>query len=349
VFVGSWCRDSSDPAGAGKTRVSTAGDADAQVVRAMLHEHRFRAMNTNIAIWLASPEGDPRSVRSSLLWAESCFEGVEAEMSRFREDSALSRINRTAGSGPQPVPPRLWAVLTEAFQAAADTDGIFDPTLGRSMQRIGYDRSFERMTITGAAVTDTVQAAPSGWRRVRLNSDDRTITLPRDLALDAGGIAKGWTVDYVTLVLAALGPVLVDGGGDLRAIGRVEGERWLVAVEDPFEPARDRGRVRLEGGLTTSGVGGRCWHRGGRTLHHIIDPRTGTSAQTDLHGVTVHARDAMTADVAAKVALVLGSSRGGAYILSRGLSAFFVGANGAETIVGPFPLEGVDHHVSPCA
>jgi thiamine biosynthesis lipoprotein len=306
----------------------------------MLHEHRFRAMNTDVGVWLWSAEGDPPNVRSWFGWAESFFGGVEAEMSRFRDDSALSRINAAAGRGPQPVPPRLWTVLAAGFRAAAETDGLFDPAVGQTMGRIGYDRSYERITAT-EDVEDAPAAAPASWRRVRLNHQDHSVSLPGDLALDVGGIAKGWTVDNVARALSALGPVLVDAGGDLRAIGTVDGERWLVGVQDAFEAERDCGLFRLEGALATSSVGGRRWKRGGRMLHHLVDPRTGTSADTDLRAVTVHARDAVPADVAEKVALILGSAAARAYILNRGLAAFVVDASGRETIVGSFPFEGV--------
>ena len=80
---------------------------------------------------------------------------------------------------------------------------------------------------------------------MRLDDAARSVSLPADLALDFGGIAKGWTVDHVALALAPLGPVLVDAGGDLRVIGAVDGEAWPIAVQDPFEPERDRAVVRL--------------------------------------------------------------------------------------------------------
>jgi thiamine biosynthesis lipoprotein len=81
-------------------------------------------------------------------------------------------------------------------------------------------------------------------------------------------------------------------------------------------------------------------------LHHVIDPRTGTSADSDLYAVTVHAPDAMAADVAAKVVLVLGSEAGAAYLLKRDLSALLTATDGRETVVGDFPFEEVVPHGS---
>lgn len=313
----------------------------------MLHEHHFRAMNTDVGVWVWSTDPEWTAiVRSALGWVEDFFGRVEAELSRFRSTSAVSRLNRAAGRGPQVVPPLLWTVLVSAIGAARDSRGIYDPTLLRIMERIGYDRSFETIARAGTSNVDSPVPGLRSWRRVRLDSEARSVSLPADLALDLGGIAKGWAVDQAALALAPLGPVLVDAGGDLRVVGTVEGEPWPIGVEDPFKSERDRGVVRLcTGALATSSVGGRRWRRGDRTLHHVIDPRTGTSADSDLHSVTVHAPNAMTADVAAKVVLVLGRGPGSTYLLQRGLSALLTGIDGRETVVGDLLRQEVEHHV----
>jgi thiamine biosynthesis lipoprotein len=320
-------------------------------VIAILYEHRFRAMNTDVGVWLWSGVAQQAlMVRSSFSWAQDFFGRVEGELSRFRSTSALNRLNQQAGCGPQTVPPLLWTVLEAAFEAANDSGGIYDPTVCRTIERLGYDRSFECVERTGAEHQDSPRPAFCAWQRVRLNGADRSVSLPLDLALDLGGIAKGWTVDQVALALAPIGPVLVDAGGDLRVVGTVNGEAWPIAVQDPFEPERDRALVRLRrGALATSSRGGRCWQRGSRTLHHVIDPRTGTSANSDLHTVTVYAPDTMTADVAAKVVLVLGRESGTAHLMTNDLSALLTSTDGRETIVGDFPCEVECHDSIRCA
>ena len=196
---------------------------------------------------------------------------------------------------------------------------------------------------------NTPPGVPSfgSWRRVRSDCATRSVSLPADLALDFGGIAKGWTVDRVALVYAPLGPVLVDAGGDLRVIGTVDGEAWPIGVQAPFEPERDRAIVCVrDGALATSSIGGRRWQRGDRTLHHVIDPRTGTAAQSDLHSVTVRAPTAMMADVAAKVVLVLGSESGTTHLLERGLSGLLTSVDGREIVVGDCRWEATEGHAS---
>jgi thiamine biosynthesis lipoprotein len=244
-----------------EARVSSAGDPYPALVIEMLYEHRFRAMNTDVGVWLwpGGAEHVP-IVRSSFSWAQGFFGRVEQELSRFRSTSALNRLNQRAGCGLQAVPPLLWTVLEAAFRAANDSGGIYDPTLCRTIDRLGYDRSFECVERTGEAQEDPPMPAFCAWQRVQLKGADRSVSLPLDLALDLGGIAKGWTVDQVALALAPIGPVLVHAGGDLRVVGAVNGEAWPVAVQDPFEPAKqDRALVRLrQGALATSSRGGRC-------------------------------------------------------------------------------------------
>lgn len=312
----------------------------------MLHERHFRAMNTDVGVWLwAATPGQGQTIARALAWAERMFAGVEDELSRFRPTSALSCLNRVAGHGPQLVSPLLWAVLLAALDAADDSGGIYDPTLLRSLERIGYDRSFDTIVDDDAAEAIACAPAFGAWQRVRTNAEGRTVSLPADLALDFGGIAKGWTVDRVAMALAPLGPVVVDAGGDLRVVGSAGGEAWPIAVQDAFVPDRDAMIVHLnDGALATSSVAGRQWHRGQRLLHHLIDPRTGTSSQSDLHAVTVRAPSAATADVAAKVVLLLGGGPGTAYLLARGLSGLLFTVKGRQLSVGDFQQEEAVRH-----
>jgi thiamine biosynthesis lipoprotein len=315
----------------------------------MLYEHHFRAMNTSVGVWVWSTDPErTRMIRAGMRRAEDLFAGVEAELSRFRSTSALSRLNRAAGRGPEVVSPVLWTVLLAALDSAHESGGIYDPTVLHCLEHAGYDRSFEAIEATGGTETDSPPVRTFGsWRRIWMDGTARSVDLPGDLALDLGGIAKGWTVDHVALALAPLGPVLVDAGGDLRVVGTADGEPWPIGLQEPFAPERDRALVRLRcGALATSSIGGRRWQRGDRMLHHVIDPRTGTSADSDLYAATVHAADAMTADVAAKVVLVLGSGAATAYLLKRDLSALLTATDGREMVVGDFPRQEVMPHAS---
>ncbi|MCB0112838.1 MAG: FAD:protein FMN transferase [Caldilineaceae bacterium] len=303
-----------------------------------LYEHRFRAMNTDVAAWIWSTQ---LQAEAQLGAVEDCFAAVEDNLSRFRPHSELSRLNAAAGKGPVPVSSQLFTLLSLALDHARASGGIFDPTVLNAMQRAGYDRSFEQVTAEGATTSSPVAKQDNGgWRRVVLDPRSHTVTLPADMGIDLGGIAKGWTVDQTALRLGAYGPALVDAGGDMRATASINGECWPVAVQDPFHPTKDLLVLRIANdAVATSSIGKRRWQRNGRTYHHLIDPRTQQPAETDLHSVTVLAPTTVEAEIAAKVALILGSADGVEYLKDRHLSAFLVDAHGGPIQVGSLPVD----------
>ena len=168
----------------------------------------------------------------------------------------------------------------------------------------GYDRDFDEVL---AGARDAIRPPePCGrWRAIRLRPG--AIRLPHRVGLDLGGIAKGWTVDraLADAMATGIGWLLVNAGGDLRVVGDVA--PLEVAVEDPDAPQHELLRLRLRtGALATSSVTKRAW---GTHAHHLIDPRTGTSAATDLIQATAWAPTCAEAEVRAKDLLLRGTGR----------------------------------------
>jgi len=308
---------------------------------AQMVERRFRAMNTEIAawVWSASPQA-----AGGLAGLEDRFSQVEAELSRFRPNSGLSRLNAAAGAGPQKVSPLLMAVLQRALAAAARSDGIYDPTILQAIRAAGYDRSFEQLAGAPSAGPETTPAAGASgrrgdWRSVQLNRQAGAVTLPAGMGIDLGGIGKGWTVDRAAETAGAWGAALVDAGGDIRATAAPGGEPWPIGVQDPFNPSADRLVLALgEGAVATSSIGRRRWQRNGQEMHHLIDPRTGAPSRSDLHTATVLAPTAEEAEIAAKVALILGRREGRMYLEKQRLSAILIGHDGRQEMAGSLPL-----------
>lgn len=301
----------------------------------MMHEFHLRAMNTEIGIWLWNAS---TGVNGVLMQAAHRFEEVEAELSRFRSSSGLSRLNAAAGQGPQPVSPLLWTVLTHALDAARRTRGMFDPTLLDQLRAAGYDRSFELLGGANRSATASGNSA-WGWHCIHLDEASGLVELPAGYAIDLGGIAKGWTVDRVAVSLARHGPVLVDAGGDIRAIGAPGGEPWPVAIEDPFDETSDCAILALaDSAVATSSIGRRRWQSGGQIMHHLIDPRTGQPSDSDLHTVTVIAETTEVAEVAAKTVLMLGARAGAAWLAQQDLRGLLFDRNGQEHHVGNLPI-----------
>jgi FAD:protein FMN transferase len=181
---------------------------------------------------------------------------------------------------------------------------------------VGYDRTFDSI-----AETDRPIPSPSvaDWRKIEIDPERRIIRLPREGALDLGGSAKGWAADRAVERLAEYGPALVDAGGDIAVSGlRADGSPWPIAVENPLEADRPLCTLAVcGGGVATSGRDYRVWKRAGEWQHHILDPRTGRPARTDVVAATVVAPDAREAEAAAKAALILGSRDGLRWIEAR--------------------------------
>ena len=229
--------------------------------------------------------------------------------SRFIPGSELNRVNASA-SRPVRVSHEFATMLRTALEAAAESDGLVDPTLGAALVAAGYDADL-------ALLRDDGRAPPAGppgrWRGVNLIG--RHLFVPAGLELDLNGVVKGATVDDA---LALIGDTdWVSAGGDLATRGGV-----VVSLPQG-------GTVRLErGALATSGTDRRNWTRGGLLQHHLIDPRTGRPARSPWRYVTACAATCVGADVAAKVGFLRAES-GPTWLDERGIPARFVTPNGA--------------------
>jgi thiamine biosynthesis lipoprotein len=238
------------------------------------------------------------------------FERWDAVFSRFRPDSELNSVNRSPS--PVLVVSELFArAVRAALGAAAATDGLVDPTLGRALEAAGYDTDFSLLRDDDERPLGPT--APGRRRTLRLSG--RLLSRPPGTLLDLNGVVKGLAVDASVPLLRGDG--FVAAGGDVATRGGV-----VVGLPRG-------GSVRLAaGGLATSGTSRRCWRRGGEAQHHLIDPRTGRPAVSRWAEVSVAAGSCLAADVAAKAAFLL-SEDGPDWLDKRGLPGRFVGDGGA--------------------
>jgi thiamine biosynthesis lipoprotein len=247
--------------------------------------------------------------------AEREFHRLEAILSRFRDDSELSRLNR---DGAIDAAPDLLRVIELALEARDRTDGRFDPTIHDALVAAGYDRTFEEVAEDGPRHH---RAAPAGGGDVSV--EGTRITLEPGVHVDLGGIAKGYAAERAGEVLATAGPCLVNAGGDIA----VRGGAWPIGVEALT--------VELSaGGLATSGRDRRRWQRGGRELHHLIDPATGEPASSDILRLTVVAGDAVEAEVAATALFLVGADEALAEANANSLPAVIVTDSGRTLLAG---------------
>ncbi len=277
----------------------------------------FRAMGCQMQVLL---EADTVAARRALAEVPAWFEAWEQALSRFRADSELSRLNRSAGAA-MPVSAVLWEVLAVARAAAQLSAGLVTPTLLSALEAAGYDRTFDALGAGQPVAPAPSQPAPALTLDEALVLDEvpHTVQLLGGVRLDFGGVAKGWAAGQAAQRLGAYGPALVEAGGDIAVSGpRAGGAPWQIGVASPLAPDEDLAQLWLtDGGVATSGRDYRRWQQGGAWQHHLLDPRTSRPAQTDVLSATVLAPDLVQAEVAAMVALILGRARGLAWLAAR--------------------------------
>jgi thiamine biosynthesis lipoprotein len=269
------------------------------------------ALGTSALLLVTDPAG--MAAASGVLRTE--LAEIDRACSRFRPDSEISQLHRCLGRTVS-VSPVLAEALDVALRAAKLTNGLVDPTVGHAVRALGYDRDFAqvRELARHAAADDAPPPTPApGWWRLHWDRRQRTVLLPRGVALDLGATAKALAADRAaTRAARAAGcGVLVSLGGDISVAGKPPNGGWRVAVADDHRRAMghpDQIVTLTSGGLATSSTVARSWLLGGRPRHHIVDPRTGDNPLPVWRTVTVAAGSCVDANVASTAAIVLGTA-----------------------------------------
>ena len=232
---------------------------------------------------------------------------LSGKWSRFLDDSEISQLNAHPEEFLK-VSPETLRLIQVMIRGHAHTSRAFDPTLLPALIAEGYSHSL---------VTDKATSAlpPSVAKRGNLAAivvNETSVCLPVGTTLDSGGVGKGLAADLAVesaLEHGALG-VMVEVGGDIRVTGSSpRGDTWRLAIEDPRDPSRRLSVVELKDcGIATSTTMKRRFHAGGKATHHIINPKTLTSAESDTLQATVIAPNAADAEMFTKIAFVEGSS-----------------------------------------
>lgn len=245
------------------------------------------------------------------------FERCEQAMSRFRESSELTALNRAAGSGLRTVVGRrLERAIVTADRARRVTGGRFDPRVLSDLDRLGY-RGAPVPAVPGAG-------APMVWRGAPGE-------LHLDRPIDLGGIGKGLALRWTAARLDRRGlrSYLLEAGGDLFARGRGPDEAgWRIGIEDPTGKAGPLAVMSVvDLAVATSSVGVHAWTVDGRSVHHLVDPATGEPGGDGLLAVSVAAVDAAWAEVWSKSLFLAGRAGIGVDARARGVAAWWVGAD----------------------
>ncbi|MEO8391587.1 MAG: FAD:protein FMN transferase [Chloroflexota bacterium] len=268
-----------------------------------LYHFSFRAMGCMVEAQLQTDQ-DGTALLAAL---PAQFEALEAQLSRFRSDSDLMKLNARAGQWTF-VSEVLYQNIAAAKQAARLTNGLYNPLVLPALIASGYDRSFEKL----GEVPSGKVGAIGDWHAIQLRRQTQEVCLPAGSALDLGGIAKGWTAKLVADQLAQYGACLISIGGDIAVRGAPLGETgWNISIADPDRSVPICELTLHDRAVVTSGIDYRRWQTvDGQPRHHIIDPRTGQPAETDVRTVSIVHPHAPTAEAFSKAVLLLGSRLG---------------------------------------
>ena len=312
----------------------------------MIASADFRALGTGVRVLATDPAALSRAVGA----VRGELAAIDLACSRFRDDSELTRLNRRAGAAVE-VSPLLFEALEAAVRACRMTGGAVDPTMGRAIRVLGYDRDFaqlERISLPldgggqggGTAVTLILQPA-AGAGVIEMDRSTHMVRVRGGHELDLGATGKALAVDRaVRAAQSAAGcGVLVSIGGDLAIAGAAPQDGWPVLVTDdhaaPLDAPGDVISLK-SGALATSSTTVRRWGQNGLQRHHILDPSTGFPAREDWRTVSVVARTCVDANAAATAAIVWGEPATG-WLGEHRLPARLVRPDASITYVAGWP------------
>lgn len=276
---------------------------------------------------------DPAHLQRARLVLDAELDAIEMAASRFRPDSEVLRL-ATANGTRQPVSQVLAELIDCALGAARVTGGDVDPTVGCAIIALGYDRSVA--VGSSAAPRIASLAVPIDFSAVEF--DGSSVRMPPGTLLDLGATAKAVAADRAArLVHLQTGTgVLVNLGGDISTAGPAPDGGWRVLVQDSDDDPASHVTIGTDTGLATSSTRRRRWCRTGAAHHHILDPRTGASAEPVWRSVSVAANSCLAANTVSTAAVVRGRLAP-EWISSLGVPARLVAADGSERTIGAWP------------
>lgn len=286
-------------------------------------EQAIMGTTARVELW----HDDAKKARVSIDAAMAQLRRIDALMSPLKPASELFKINKTAATKPVRVGHEIFDLIAHSIDYSALSEGGFDisyATIGRF-----YDYR------QGLRPTDQQIAAALpliGYQKLVLDRVNTTIAFAKPgMAIDLGGIAKGYAVDcaIAALIKQGISRAIVTAGGDTRIIGDRVGRPWMLGIRDPRNKEKMLAVLPLaDKAISTSGDYERYFERDGVRYHHILNPKTGR-AVTGTRSVTIIGPDATTTDALSTSVFVLGPKKGMTLIESLpGIEAVIIDAQG---------------------
>jgi len=272
-----------------------------------LFKYHQVAMGTAIEITLIGE--DEEAATKAALQAFQEIKRIEHLMSPWMDSSDVTRINQSAGKEWVKVSPETMEVIKKAQEISELSEGGFDITVGplTELWRKAREKKTPPSIEDVKGKLDLVN-----FKNIGIDPEGKVLLKKEGMAIDLGGIAKGYGVDRAFDVLMSLGykNLIVNAGGDLRVGGFKNNQPWAIGIQDPRNPQKIMAKVSVtDTAVATSGDYEKFFIYEGKRYHHIFNPRDGFPTE-GCQSVTILYKDGMTADALATAVFVLGSEKG---------------------------------------
>ncbi len=262
--------------------------------------------------------------------AAQLLRSLEQQLSVHLVDSEADRINQNAGNPPIQVDSNVFSLLVRAKELSKQTGGLFDVTIGPLSVLWGITSNSPRVP---APEEIGASRALVDWKKLLLDHENLSVTLAETgMRIDLGGIAKGYASDKVTELYRAAGvaSALASIGGNVVVVGaRPDGNPFSVGIRDPLGGPNDAVATLsvTDTTLSTTGAYERYFEIDGTRYHHVLDPRTGYPADTDLMSVTIVSQDGVLADAMSTAIFIGGRQMAETYLHETDFSVIAIDKN----------------------
>lgn len=289
-------------------------------------------MGTIIEITLIGD--DEEAANKAVLQAFQEIKRIETLMSPWLDSSDVTRINRSAGKAWLKVSPETMEVIKKAQEISELSEGGFDITIGPLTE---LWREARKKKIPPSIEEVKEKLGLVNFKNIETDQKGKVFLKKKGMAIDLGGIAKGYAVDRAFELLKSLEyrNLIINAGGDLRVGGLKNNQPWSIGIQNPRESQKLLARISVSDmAVVTSGDYERFFNYESKRYHHIFNPKDGFPTD-DCQSVTVLCKEGMIADALATAVFVLGPEKG--YSLCQkleGVECLIVDKEG-KTIISP--------------
>ena len=256
--------------------------------------------------------------------ASALVEDLENKLSVTNPESEISKINSSANNAIK-ISEDTLALISTALDVNKKSGGAFDITIYPIVKLWGFTTGKYEVPNKEEILKNLEYVDSSN---ITLNEKEGTVTVPQNIEIDLGGIAKGYAGKKAAEKIRSMGieSALLNLGGNIQTIGsKPDGSAWGVSICNPEDSSKQLCRIEVvDKAVVTSGGYQRYFEENGKSYHHIIDPKSGYPAENGLLSVTIVDEDGMLCDALSTTLFVLGKDKALEYCEKYGIEAILM-------------------------